>query len=98
MATPVIVMARTKAKPGAEDTIKQGLIGLAAQSRAEVGCINYDLHQSFDDPSLFLVFENWSSKDALDKHMETSYFKEFVSKAADLLTQPPEITLWKRVG
>ncbi|MBX9822292.1 MULTISPECIES: antibiotic biosynthesis monooxygenase [Nitrobacteraceae] len=41
-----------------------------APSRAEQGCINYDLHRSTEDPELWCVYENWRSADDLAAHFE----------------------------
>lgn len=98
MPGKVTVVARTKARPGCEGIVKRNLIALATITRGETGCINYDLHQSLDEPCLFLLYENWQSADHLDKHMQTPHFKEFVSKMVDLLSEPPEITLWEQLG
>ena len=94
----VTVLARIKAKNGMEDRVRQELLSLVAPTRSESGCINYDLHQAIDDKSLFLFYENWVSKDDLDKHLEMPYLKAFMEKAEDILTEPVEITLWEMIS
>src|SRR2546428_10933244 len=49
----ITVIARLKAKPGLEDSVRQELFKLLAPTRSEKGCINYDMHQSCDDASFF---------------------------------------------
>ena len=45
MADQIItVIARIKAKPGLEDTVRQELLKLLGPTRSEKGCINYDMH------------------------------------------------------
>jgi quinol monooxygenase YgiN len=63
------VVAMLKAKPGKDATLKQALLALIAPTRKEPGCVNYDLHQSADDPMCFLFHENWTSKQHLDDHL-----------------------------
>ena len=46
----ITIVARFKAKPGMEDRIEQALLNVVAPSRAESGCISYDVHRSVDDP------------------------------------------------
>jgi len=44
------LIAHVRAKPGQESRVRQVLEGLLAPTRAEAGCINYDLHQSQKGP------------------------------------------------
>jgi quinol monooxygenase YgiN len=46
MNDSLTVIAHVRAKPGQESRVRQLLEGLLAPTRAEAGCINYDLHQS----------------------------------------------------
>jgi len=92
------VIARIKAKPGMEERAKQELLKLLAPTRAEPGCINYDMHQSVNDASLFLFHENWTSEENLKRHLETSHIRNWFQQADELLAAPVEITLWKQVG
>jgi len=93
----VTVVARIKAKKGMEEIVKQELIALLSPTRSEKGCINYDLHQSVEDKSLFMFYENWASKKDLNEHLEMPYMKSHMDKAKDILAEPPEITLWEKI-
>ncbi len=94
----VTVVARIKAKLGKEAQAKQELLKLLSPTRAEAGCINYDMHQSFDNQAHFLFHENWTNQGALNKHLETPHLMNFLNQADQLLAEPVEITLWKQVG
>ena len=91
----VTVFALVKAKPGMEETVKQELSALVGPTRAEQGCINYDLHQSLDHEGHFRFYENWTSKELLDRHLQSAHVTRFIAKADQLLAEPPEITLWE---
>ena len=93
----VTVFALVKAKPGMEETVEQELSALVGPTRAEEGCINYDLHQSLDDKGHFRFYENWTSKELLDRHLQSAHVQRFIAKADGLLAEPPEITLWEMV-
>lgn len=93
----VTVLAKFKAKAGKEDTLKQAIIACVAPTRAEAGCINYDLHQSSDDKGLFMLYENWVSKKVLEEHLEMPYLVELKAKAGDLCAEPIEIALWEMI-
>jgi quinol monooxygenase YgiN len=94
----VTVVARFKAKQGMEETVRQEIMALVEPTRSEAGCINYDLHQSADDKSVFMLYENWVSKKDLDKHLEIPHLKELIGKADQILAEPLEITLWEMIS
>jgi len=93
----VTIVARIRAKAGLEAEVKRELLTLLPQSRSEAGCLNYDLHQSREDQTLFLMHENWASQADLDKHFQMPYFLAWRAKAGQLLAQPSEVTFWRRV-
>lgn len=94
----VTVVATLKAKAGMEATVRDAIQALLAPTRAEAGCINYDLHQSAEDPSVFMLYENWTSKQDLDAHLAMPYLEAFLSKADDILAEPVDIALWRMMG
>ncbi len=97
-APKLTVVARIRAKPGLEEKVKAELLALVAPTRSEPGCINYDLHQSLDDESLFLFYENWVSRKDLDDHLKTPHLEAFLGKTEELLAEPVEITFWNMIS
>ncbi|HEX8494344.1 MAG TPA: putative quinol monooxygenase [Pyrinomonadaceae bacterium] len=89
------VLARVYAKEDAAEKVRQECLALVAPSRAEEGCINYDLHQSVDDKTHFVFYENWVSREALDKHLEMPHSLRFDERTSGLLAQETEITFWE---
>lgn len=71
------VVARLKAKPGREGELERALRDLVEPTRAEAGCINYDLHRSQQDPGLFVFHENWESRELWDAHMRSPHLEAF---------------------
>jgi quinol monooxygenase YgiN len=97
-AKPVTVIATLKAKPGQEDALRQALLALIPTTRQEEGCLNYDLHRSTDNPAVFVFYENWTSKAALDAHLAKPHLAAFMSQADTLLAEPPKVELFERIG
>ena len=97
MGRKVTVIAYHRAKPGKERALREALLAVCAPTRAEQGCINYDLHVSPDDPGLLVFHENWESKADLDAHLASVHIDAFRAVAPDLLAEPPDITLWTEV-
>ncbi len=94
---PVTVVARLRAKPGKEQQLRELLLSLVAASRKDAGCLNYDLHQSKQDPAQFIFHENWASQAHLDQHLAKPDLKAALDKAGQMVAEPPQITLWERI-
>ena len=74
---PLTVIARIVAKEGKKELVKNELLKLIRLTRAEKGCINYDLHQDQHDEHLFLFYENWASRELWLDHMEQAHLANF---------------------
>jgi len=61
--TKLTIVANIKANPEKIDLVKAELLKLIDMTRAEAGCINYDLHQDNENPAHFLFYENWQSRE-----------------------------------
>jgi quinol monooxygenase YgiN len=79
----VILTAIVKAKPGQEDAVKDALLSLVEPTRKESGCLLYNLHQSKSDQTMFMFYEQWASKEALDAHGKTPHMKALGAKLKD---------------
>ena len=98
MMKKVSVTARVRAIKGMEDEVRRECHALVAPSRAERGCINYDLHQSADDACLFLFYENWESREDLERHLATAHALRFDERTEGMLAEPEEITFWEMIS
>ena len=73
----VFLIAWLKPKPGKEDEMAELLGGMCAPSRAEEGCIFYNLYRATDEAGAFHFIECWKSQAALDAHREEPHYKVF---------------------
>jgi len=72
------------------------LLSLAAPTRAEPGCLRYDLYQSPNRTHEFLRFEIWASSAALEAHKQTPHLRaSFEKRQREGWTT--EIVLWNPV-
>jgi quinol monooxygenase YgiN len=85
MSKPLTIVARIKAKPGQQDALAAELIKLVAPTLVETGCLQYDFHRDLEDPSNFLFFENWATKDQWLAHMESPQLLAYKAVAEDLV-------------
>jgi quinol monooxygenase YgiN len=72
--------------------LKALLRGLIAPTRAEAGCIYYELFES-NLPGLLYFNELWESQAHLDAHAASSHFTEIFGKAKALFSEPLEVNL-----
>lgn len=94
----VTVVATFEARPGKEAEMRAALTGLVGPTRLEAGCLNYDLHQSPEQAGKFLFHENWTSKAALDAHLQSAHIKALLPRVDELCVAFPEIKLWERIA
>ncbi len=78
MNTVLTIVAKIEAKPEAIDLVKTELIKLIQPTRAEQGCIAYDLHQDNQSPEIFLFFEKWESRELWQAHMNNDHLKAYM--------------------
>ena len=60
-------------------------------SRAEPGCIEYHMLRDAQDPTLFIFFEVWASREALAEHTALPHMREFHNQRMDYLCRDFEI-------
>ena len=71
----IILVAELQAKTGQEQAVKQALVAMVEPTRKEEGCLCYNLHESKDDKTQFMFYEQWASQAALDAHAKTPHMK-----------------------
>lgn len=71
---------------------------MVAPTRQEAGCINYDLHRSNADPAIWMLYENWRSRDDLDLHFETPHLKAFLKDLDSLLGADMDLRYFSQIS
>lgn len=56
---------------------------LITASRAEPGCLTYDLHTEIDTPNSFVLHEVWESEAALEEHRTMAHYLIIVPKLGE---------------
>ena len=98
MSKNLTVVAHIRAKAGYEEQVREALLSLIEPTRAEAGCVNYELHCSLEDAALFFFYENWVSRAAWEEHLQMPHLLALQAKAGELLAEAPGITLWESIG
>jgi quinol monooxygenase YgiN len=79
------VIAYMRAAPGKRDELRAALEALVEPTSREQGYVNYDLHQSIEDPDRFFFYENWESDTDLDAHLDAPHLRDFAARIPELL-------------
>jgi len=88
-----IVLAVTwVAKEGEADAAAEFLRRMIPLSRAEPGCLQYDVYRDLNDPNRFVLLESYVDDAALEAHASSPYFQELVIEGAR-----PRLALRERV-
>ncbi len=85
------LIARIAVKPGAEAAVAAELQKLATASRAEAGCVRYEIYRAADDATALTVIERWADQAALDAHLKTPHFGAFVAACGDQFAAEPQL-------
>lgn len=77
--TKLTIVANIKANPDQTALVKAELEKLIALTRAEAGCIGYDLHQDNDNPAHFMFYEIWESRELWQTHMNAPHLAAYMA-------------------
>ena len=77
--TNLTIVANIHARPDKIDQVKKALQGLIGTTRAEAGCILYDLHQDNEDPAHFMFYEICESRALWQAHMSAPHLAVFAA-------------------
>lgn len=92
------ITAIIKSKPETTEVTKEILTEMALNSKNEKACIQYDLHQSIEEPTCFFFHEIWEDEESLALHNTKPYILKFVKQAETILAETPEIYKTKKIA
>ena len=67
------------AKEGSEQKMKELLSAMVKPSKAEEGCVFYEIFQYENNPKKFMAVETWADEKALDGHKASAHYKIYKS-------------------
>ena len=86
-----------RARPGREADLRAALLDLVVPTRAEDGCLRYDLHDDTADPARFAFYEVWASAAHHRAHDATPHVSAIVAALPELTEEggPTRVTRWR---
>ena len=93
MSEPYGFILKAKTRPEKAEAFEALFRAYVEPSRAEPGCIEYHMLRDKEDPSLFVFYEIWASKAALDVHSALPHMQQFFERRMDYLERDFDIQL-----
>jgi len=93
----LIITAKVKIQPDKVDEFLDAYRWMRPQVLSDPGAIVYELHRSADDPTEFIFYEHYESKEAFDYHLSTGHFKALAARIDPLMVVPGEIGTWVEI-
>ncbi|MDH0303079.1 MULTISPECIES: putative quinol monooxygenase [unclassified Pseudomonas] len=82
---------KAKTRPEQSEAFEALFRPYVEPSRREPGCIEYHMLRDKEDPSLFVFYEVWADKAALDVHSALPHMAAFFERRMDYLERDFEI-------
>ncbi len=89
----IFVIATVHVQADKRERYIEGAKACIAATRAEGGCISYDLMASTSDPNAFVFVERWTGREALGAHFEADHLKTWRKIAAECIARPTVVEI-----
>jgi quinol monooxygenase YgiN len=80
----ILVLASFRIAAPALDSARAMIPAVVKATRAEEGCLAYDVAEDVLAPGLFRVSERWASREALNAHFTTTHMAEWGKARAEM--------------
>lgn len=87
----IVIAGTVKVREDRREQAVAAALRLAEATRREPGCIDYRFSSDLADPTVFLIFEEWESEEALAKHFRTEHLQAFRAEMPGLVAEAPAI-------
>lgn len=91
------VVAKKLVNEGKVEEVIELYEELVRETRKEEGCIKYELYQDEKDSRILAVIEEWESKDALEKHMNSEHFVRIVPMIGELAEKKKDMNIYNKL-
>lgn len=92
------VMIHAHAAPGRTDELRRLLVALVPLTRAESGCLRYELLANETDPDDLGFVEEWTGTAALEAHLRTPHVQAALAAIGPLISRPLDIRRYRALA
>ena len=83
-----VVSVTVHVKPESVEQFIEATLDNARNTRKEAGNVRFDVLQAEEEPSRFLLYEAYRSKDDFTAHQQTEHYLRWKQTVADWMAQP----------
>lgn len=94
----VHVVAHIEALAGEEALVREVLTGYCTPTRAEKGCLRYDLFHDTKEATKFTFIEEWESPEDLQAHSQSEHLKAGRARLEGKLVVPNWVQLLDQIA
>jgi len=91
------VVAKNFVQEGKLETVLALYKELVEETRKEEGCIKYELYQDLKDINTIAMIEEWESREALDRHLNSEHFTRIVPKVKKFMVKETELNIFNQL-
>jgi quinol monooxygenase YgiN len=95
----ITITAILKAVAGQEEVMAEALLAVAANVRAnEPGTLGFFVSRKLDDPRVFMTYERFVDRAAIDTHNNSAAVAEFFAIAKPILDGPVVLEIGEEIS
>jgi quinol monooxygenase YgiN len=89
----VVVIGRVRCAPEHRDRLIELGKEMQEKSRREDGCLSYSFYTAIEDPLSCVAVEEWTDREALDRHFTQPHLQEFTRGLGEVISERPEVAI-----
>src|SRR5687768_15032102 len=89
----VVQVVKVSIKPDMRDRWLELMKLNAVNTRAEEGCMSYQVGEDIETPGSFVIVEEWSTIEAQYGHFRNPKFAELMGSLSEVLAGPPQVSI-----
>ncbi len=93
---PAALLVTLHAEAGCRARLREALATVAGASRADAGCLRYDVLHDVEDADRFVLWEEWLDERSLVEHNTRPHVERFREACAELLAVPLRVQRLRR--
>jgi quinol monooxygenase YgiN len=93
VAKPLALVVRFEVEHGHGQKVESAFAEAVLSTRAEPGCLAFQVNREAGSPRRFVVYERWRSLADLEAHLRTDYVSRLRAAIDDVIVGEPEFRI-----
>jgi len=93
----LVIVARFHARAGLAPDVERTIRAVSTPTRAEPGCLDYQVYRGTRDPLLFVIHSRWRDAAAFEAHATLPHTVRFLETVAPLIDHPLDVARTTRI-